>query len=84
MVTAGTTTLISSNALVSVEKSPNLISEASFGDCRLELEFMVSKNSNSGVKMMNIYEIQIYDSFGKAKVGISDCGAIYDETAPAV
>jgi len=72
------------NALVSAEKTPNLITEASFGDCRVELEFMVPKNSNSGVKLMNIYEIQIFDSFDKEKVGISDCGAVYDETAPTV
>jgi len=69
----------------------NLSSEAVFGDCTVELEFMVGKStpgsstdSNSGVKMMNIYEIQIFDNFGKAVLGKVDCGAVYSETAPLV
>jgi hypothetical protein len=32
--------------------------------------------------MMNIYEVQIFDSYGKATPGKTDCGAIYSETAP--
>ena len=70
--------------MISPEKGVNLATEASFKDCRLELEFMVSKNSNSGVKLMNIYEIQIFDSFGKDPAGKSDCGAVYMENAPKV
>lgn len=70
--------------LVSPEKGVNLTTEASFGDCVLELEFMMAKNSNSGVKMMNIYEIQLFDSFGKATMGKQDCGAVYMESAPRV
>jgi hypothetical protein len=41
-------------------------------------------NSNSGVKMMNIYEIQIFDSYGKAVPNKVDCGAVYSENAPLV
>lgn len=70
--------------LVSPEKGANLVTEASFGDCRLELEFLIAKGSNSGVKMMSIYEIQILDSFGKANVDDQDCGAVYKESAPRV
>ena len=77
--------------LINPEPGLNLTSEASFGDCRVELEFMVphaspgnSVDSNSGIKLMNIYEIQIFDSFGKAMPGKVDCGAVYSETAPAV
>jgi hypothetical protein len=72
------------DALATLEKNPNLISEASFGDCILELEFMVPKKSNSGVKLVSLYEIQILDSFGKAAVGKGDCGAVYQESAPKV
>lgn len=68
--------------LVSCQKGANLTSEAKFGDCHLEFEFMVSKGSNSGVKMMNIYEIQIFDSYGKEKVDDTDNGAIYKESPP--
>lgn len=70
--------------LVSPERGANLVTDASFGDCRLELEFMVASKSNSGVKMMRIYEIQILDSYGKSTVGLQDSGAVYDETAPKV
>jgi 3-keto-disaccharide hydrolase len=77
--------------LINTNKTVNLSSEASFGDCLVELEFMVGKSSpknstdsNSGIKMMNIYEVQIYDSYGKATLSKTDCGAIYSETAPAL
>lgn len=77
--------------LISTNKTVNLSSEAVFGDCLVEVEFLVGKSSpsnetdsNSGVKMMNIYEIQIFDSFGKATPSKIDCGAIYSETPPSV
>lgn len=75
--------------LISTNRTVNLSSEAVFGDCTVELEFLVGKSSeendvdsNSGIKMMNIYEVQIFDSYGKATPGKTDCGAIYSETAP--
>ena len=74
----------SGDELISLAKGVNLATEASFGDCILELEFMLTKKSNSGVKLMNIYEIQILDSFGKAVAGKGDCGAVYQEAAPKV
>lgn len=77
--------------LISTNKTVNLSSEAVFGDCRVELEFLVGKHSednevdsNSGIKMMNIYEVQIFDSYGKESPGKTDCGAIYSETAPSM
>ena len=77
--------------LINTNRTLNLSSEATFGDCVVELEFMVGKrspdndtDSNSGIKMMNIYEIQIFDSYGKTTPGKVDCGAIYSETAPLV
>jgi hypothetical protein len=77
--------------LVNTNQTVNLSSEAVFGDCIVEVEFMVgkstpgnTKDSNSGVKMMNIYEIQIFDSYGIAHPSKIDCGAIYSETPPAV
>lgn len=77
--------------LINTNRTVNLSSETVFGDCRVELEFMVGQStpgnetdSNSGIKMMNIYEIQIFDSYGKAKPSKIDCGAIYSETAPSV
>jgi len=77
--------------LISTNRTVNLSSDAEFGDCTVEVEFLVGKatpgnflDSNSGVKMMNIYEVQIFDSYGVANLGKTDCGAIYSETPPAV
>jgi hypothetical protein len=77
--------------LISTNANVNLSSERAFGDCILEVEFMVgkstpgnSRDSNSGVKLMNIYEIQIFDSYGLATPGKTDCGAVYSETPPLV
>lgn len=75
--------------LISTNRTVNLSSDAVFGDCTVEVEFLVGKatpgnnvDSNSGVKMMNIYEVQIFDSYGVATPGKTDCGAIYSETPP--
>jgi hypothetical protein len=77
--------------LICTNRTVNLSSEAVFGDCLVELEFLVGKStpgnevdSNSGIKLMNIYEVQIFDSYGNAAPGKLDCGAIYSETAPLV
>jgi hypothetical protein len=77
--------------LISTNRTVNLSTEAAFGDCIVEAEFMVGKStpgngtdSNSGIKMMNIYEIQIFDNYGKPVLGKTDCGAVYSETAPLV
>lgn len=77
--------------LISTNKTVNLSSEAVFGDCHVELGFMVGKatpgtevDSNSGIKMMNIYEVQIFGSYGNTNPGTTDCGAIYRENAPLV
>ena len=63
-------------------KTRNLITEKQYGDVELELEFMVSQGSNSGVYLMGKYEIQILDSFGKETVAHSDCGGIYQRWDP--
>ncbi len=55
----------------------NLLSKQEFGDCEVYLEFMLSKGSNSGVKLQQRYEIQFYDSYGKEKPSGTDCGGIY-------
>jgi hypothetical protein len=70
--------------LISSESGANLASEQAFGDCIVELEFMIPAGSNSGIKMMSIYEIQILDSAAKTKVDSGDCGAVYKESAPKV
>jgi len=72
------------NELATNDKGVNLYTLEEFTDCVLELEFMLSKNSNSGIKMMNLYEIQLLDSFGKPAPTATDCGAVYKESPPKV
>ena len=55
-----------------------------YGDCTIDLEFMVPKGSNSGIYVMGEYEIQILDSYGKKKIGPGDVGALYGASVPKV
>lgn len=59
-------------------KTWNLFSRQDFGDVRAHIEFMVSKDSNSGVYFLGRYETQIFDSWQKQPEypGI-ECGGIY-------
>ena len=55
----------------------NLISDFEFSDVEAHVEFVVPKNSNSGVYFLGRYEVQVFDSFGQATPKYSDCGGIY-------
>ena len=71
--------------LVNVEAhSSDLFTEAKFGDCTVEVEFMIPKGSNSGVYLMGEYEVQILDTYGKADADLKpgDHGGIYTFAAP--
>ncbi|CAN5380592.1 hypothetical protein BH23BAC1_BH23BAC1_05040 [soil metagenome] len=66
--------------LVNIPKGKNdknLISAFEHGDIELELEFMVTKGSNSGVYLQGRYEVQIFDSWGVKNQKHSDAGGIY-------
>jgi 3-keto-disaccharide hydrolase len=77
--TPGTGVLLNSNA----DKTLNIESAGERGDCELHVEFCVPKGSNSGIYLQNRYEVQVFDSFGKAELGEHDCGAIYQRWEPA-
>lgn len=64
---------------------PDLYTTAEYGDCELHVEFMLAKNSNSGVKFQGVYEIQFLDSFGKKELSGDSMGGIYPraELAPS-
>lgn len=65
-------------------ESIDIYSKEKFGDCRIELQVMVPKGSNSGIYVMGEYEIQVLDSWGRVKMGRGDMGAIYGAGAPRV
>jgi hypothetical protein len=70
--------------LINASGGVDLYSEMKFGDCTVEVEFMIPKGSNSGIYLMGQYEVQVFDSFGKKTVGPGDMGGIYTVAAPKV
>ena len=64
--------------------SLDIYSTEKFGDCRIELEVMVPKGSNSGIYVMGEYEIQVLDSWDSVKMGGGDMGAVYGASPPQV
>ena len=61
----------------------NLRMEAEFTDFKLTAETRLSKDSNSGIYLRGIYEVQIYDSYGKP-LDSHNMGAIYSRITPTV
>ena len=70
--------------MIDLATSLDIYTEQKFGDAIVEVEVMVPEHSNSGVYVMGEYEIQVLDSFGKAKVGPGDMGGLYGFSAPRV
>ena len=62
----------------------DLYSVEKFGDCTIEMDFMVPKGSNSGIYPMGEYEVQVLDSYGHKTLNQGDMGAIYSVAAPRV
>jgi 3-keto-disaccharide hydrolase len=72
--------------LINLQPGSDLFTEQKYGDCTVELEFLIPKGSNSGVYLMGEYEVQIYDTFNKKgkdpKPG--DMAGIYTFAPPKV
>jgi hypothetical protein len=64
-------------ALLGAGGAANLETREEFGDLDVRLEFMVPEHSNSGVKLMGRYEIQIRDSQDASNLNGDSCGGIY-------
>jgi hypothetical protein len=70
----------------------DLHSKESFGDCQLHLEFASPPivkgegqgRGNSGVYLMDRYEVQILDSYENRTYYDGQCGSIYKQTPPMV
>ena len=81
---------IADGAMAVVPKTGNIRTKRTFGDQRLHVEFkcpLMPKakgqgRGNSGAYLQGLYEIQVLDSYGIAKPGKGDCGALYDSYPP--
>ncbi|SDD19784.1 protein of unknown function [Mucilaginibacter pineti] len=58
-------------------KNEDLFTNFEHGDLDLNFDFIMPKESNSGVYLQGRYEIQLLDSWGKDNVTNSDLGAVY-------
>ena len=65
------------------KNTANLRTEREFEDFNLKLEVSVPAGSNSGVYLRGIYEIQVYDSYGKP-LDAHNMGALYSRITPSV
>ena len=61
----------------------NLRTDAEFEDFNLKLEVKVPAKNNSGIYLRGIYEIQVFDSHGKA-LDSHNMGALYSRITPSV
>jgi Domain of Unknown Function (DUF1080) len=59
----------------------NLRTDAEFEDFSLHAETRLPKDGNSGIYLRGIYEVQVYDSFGKP-LDSHNMGAIYSRIRP--
>jgi hypothetical protein len=76
---------VENGELVVVEPKGNsdLVSDATFQDMKLHLEFNVDPKSNSGVYLRGRYEVQILDNpDAKMALDTHGCGAVYSRLAP--
>jgi hypothetical protein len=68
----------------------DIITKDKFRDMKLHLEFMPplmpeargQARGNSGVFVMDNYEVQVLDSFGLPKLEVGDCAALYSKKVP--
>ncbi len=67
--------------LRSLKSGSNLVSDLSFTDFKLHIEFRYQKGSNSGVYLRGRYEVQIDDCKGK-EPWVDHLGAIYGFLVP--
>jgi hypothetical protein len=73
--------IVESGILRSPHSGSNLLTDNSFTDFKLHIEFRYPKGSNSGVYLRGRYEVQIEDTGGQEPVK-NELGSIYGFIAP--
>jgi hypothetical protein len=77
-------------ALESVKKAGYIQTKESFGSCQLHIEWAAPANvsgdgqgrGNSGVFLMNTYEVQVLDSYENTTYADGQAGALYGRSKP--
>ncbi len=59
------------------ETRGHLFTDWDHGDLHVDLEFLLTPGSNSGVYLQGRYEVQLFDSWGVREPTAGDCGGIY-------
>lgn len=65
------------------QRSANIRTDGEFEDFNLKLEVRIPAGSNSGVYLRGIYEVQVFDSYGKP-LDSHNMGALYSRITPSV
>lgn len=73
---------VENGVLYSPKSGSNLLTDETFNDFKLHVEFRYPKESNSGVYLRGRYEIQVMDSKG-ADATVGDLGAVYGFIIPS-
>jgi hypothetical protein len=74
--------VVENGVLRSPKSGANLVTDDSFTDFKLHIEFRYDKGSNSGVYLRGRYEVQIADSKGKEPI-VDELGAVYGFLSPS-
>lgn len=72
---------VSDGVLTSPASGANLMTEETFDDFKLHVEFRVPAGSNSGIYLRGRYEVQVEDSYGKDPASIY-LGGVYGFLTP--
>ena len=73
--------VVENGVLKSPKSGSNLVTDATFNDFKLHIEFRIPKGSNSGVYLRGRYEVQIADSKGLEPLS-DQLGGVYGFIAP--
>lgn len=75
-----------------VPRTGDMISKQEFGDCQLHVEWRMpyppkgnsQERGNSGVFLLNTYEIQVLDSYDNVTYADGQAGSVYGQSPPMV
>jgi hypothetical protein len=74
---------VKDGAVANAAGANNLVSDQTFWNFKLHIEYRVGKDSNSGIGLRGRYEVQILEDYGKPPNKHSN-GALYSRIAPSV